>query len=99
MALHSQHRSGEANFFLEGFYQGCEITARATAHHSPLGPVLNREEPVIAKETHKKLQRKVEHLFCRHRPDCRTHRYDVVLDEALAITALAQVFAQSCMLV
>ena len=67
----------------------------APAHHgAPLGPVAQRQEPVVLAEAHEGGQRVVEHLRGRGGPDGRPHGQQVIADEGLAVAVGREVGPQ-----
>ncbi len=94
VAFHASDRAGQANALSKRRRQGFDIASGAAFYHAPLRAVGDGQQAVVLEEAHEELQRKPEHVRQRHGPDCRTHRHDVVVNEALAITTVFQIFAQ-----
>ncbi len=94
VTLDTCDRARQTNALAERGCQRFHITAGAALNHAPLRAVGDRQQAVILEKAHKELQREAEHVGQRHRPDRRAHGHDVMIDEALAITAGFQVFTQ-----
>ncbi|MNP17956.1 hypothetical protein D3C76_1104080 [compost metagenome] len=84
----------EADAISERSAQRRDIAARAAFDHPPLWALVDRQQAVVATETHEELKGEVKHVGAGHRPDRRPHRHDVVVDEALPIALCLKVGAQ-----
>ena len=67
------------------------VFTRAAADYTPLRPVLHVQQTVIGEKAHKQAGRKSQHPPRVGRPDRRSHRYDVGIDEQPAIVVFLKV--------
>ena len=94
LPVQAPHRDTGEDALLETLAQGAQVFARAALNHPPLGPVVDRQQAVVAEKAQEKAQGKIEDGSAVGGPDGRSHGREVLPLEGLAVAVPPQILSQ-----
>src|SRR5579871_1760439 len=91
---HILHRTILVQAASKRHYQRLDVARRPALNDSPLRPAIDGQHAVVVQKSYEEAGGELPHAHPIGRPDRRSHRHDVMLDEPATVTFALQVFPQ-----